>query len=151
MVQVFNRSHYEDVLVVRVDEIVPESVWKPRYEVINQFENHLASSGTTIVKFFLHISKDEQKERFQDRLDRPEKNWKFEAADLEKRAQWKDYQDAFEDMLQQCSTKHAPWHVIPADQKWYRDVAIMEVLVETLKKMNPKFPQADDLSGVVIK
>lgn len=151
MIRVFNRSHYEDVLVVRVDEIVPESVWKPRYEVINHFENHLVSSGTTIVKFFLHISKDEQKERFQDRLDRPEKNWKFDAADLAKRAKWKDYQDAFEDMLQECSTKEAPWHVIPADQKWYRDLAIMEVVVQTLKEMNPKFPQADDLSGVVIK
>ena len=150
MVGVFNRSHYEDVLVVRVDDIVPKSVWKPRYEVINQFENHLVQSGTTVVKFFLHISKDEQKDRFQDRLDRPEKHWKFEAADLEKRAQWDEYQAAFEDMLQNCSTAEATWHVIPADQKWYRDLAIMKVLVKTLKDMDPKFPEADDVAGIVI-
>lgn len=150
MVCVFNRSHYEDVLVVRVDEIVPESVWKPRYEVINQFENHLVQSGTTVLKFFLHISKDEQKERFQDRLDRPEKHWKFESADLEKRAQWDEYQTAFEDMLKKCSTPAAPWHVIPADQKWYRDLAIMKVVVKTLKGMNPQFPEADDVEGIKI-
>lgn len=151
MISVFNRSHYEDVLVVRVDEIVPEKVWRPRYEVINQFESHLVSSGTTILKFFLHISKDEQKERFQDRLDRPEKHWKFDIGDLDKRAQWDDYHAAFEDMLQECSTQHAPWHVIPADQKWYRDLAIMKVVVDTLKDMNPRFPESDDLRGVVIK
>lgn len=150
MISVFNRSHYEDVLVVRVDDIVPESVWRPRYEVINQFEKHLTSSGTTILKFFLHISKEEQKERFQDRLDRPEKHWKFDIADLEKRAQWDDYQTAFEDMLQECSTPEAAWHVIPADQKWYRDLAIMKVVVKTMKEMNPQFPEADDLNGVVI-
>ena len=150
MVGVFNRSHYEDVLVVRVDEIVPKSVWKPRYEVINQFENHLVQSGTTILKFFLHISKDEQKARFQDRLDRPEKHWKFEAADLEKRAQWDEYQVAFEDMLQECSTDHAAWHVIPADQKWYRDLALMKVVVKTLKDMAPQFPEAADVKGIVI-
>jgi len=150
MVGIFNRSHYEDVLVVRVHDIVPESVWRPRYDLINQFENHLTASGTTIVKFFLHISKGEQKERLQDRLDRPEKHWKFEIADLNKRAFWDDYQLAFQDMLNECTTNVAPWHVIPADQKWYRNVAIMRVIVDTLRKMDPQFPESDDLSGVVI-
>ena len=150
MIEIFNRSHYEDVLVVRVDDIVPESVWRPRYEVINQFEKHLVDSGTTILKFFLHISKDEQKERFQDRLDEPDKNWKFDHGDLEKRKQWDDYQIAFQDMLNNCSTEHAPWYVIPADQKWYRNLAIMRVVVNTLKEMNPKYPEADDLRDVVI-
>lgn len=150
MISVFNRSHYEDVLVVRVDEIVPKSVWRPRYKVINQFEEHLVQSGTTIVKFFLHISKDEQKERFQDRLDKPHKNWKFDIGDLDKRRQWDDYQTAFQDMLEECSTNHAPWYVIPADQKWYRDVAIMRVVVDTMKQMNPRYPKAADLSGVAI-
>lgn len=150
MIEIFNRSHYEDVLIVRIDDIVPESVWRPRYETINQFEKHLTDSGTTILKFFLHISKDEQKERFQDRLDEPDKNWKFDRGDLGKRKQWDDYQNAFQDMLNECTTQHAPWHVIPGDQKWYRNLAIMKTLVATLKEMNPQYPVSDDLSDVVI-
>ncbi len=150
MIGVFNRSHYEDVLVVRVDEIVPKSVWRPRYETINRFEKHLTDSGTTVLKFFLHISKDEQKERFQDRLDEPDKNWKFDRGDLGKRKQWDEYQLAFQDMLNECTTEHAPWHVIPADQKWYRNLAIMRTIVATLKKMDPKYPVSKDLSDVVI-
>lgn len=150
MIRVFNRSHYEDVLVVRVDNIVPERVWRPRYEVINQFEKHLVDSGTTILKFFLHISKDEQKERFQDRLNEPDKHWKFDRGDLEKRKQWDDYQLAFQDMLNECTTEHAPWHLIPADQKWYRNLAIMRTIVDTMNNMNLTYPVSEDLSDVVI-
>jgi len=150
MIGVFNRSHYEDVLVVRIDNIVSESVWRPRYDVINQFEKHLTESGTTIVKIFLHISKKEQKERFQDRLDESDKHWKFDHGDLEKRKQWDDYQAAFQDMLNHCTTDHAPWYLIPADQKWYRNLAIMRILVDTLKTMTPQYPVSDDLSDVVI-
>lgn len=150
MIGIFNRSHYEDVLVVRVHDIVPESVWRPRYDLINQFEEHLSATGTTVLKFFLHISKAEQKERFQDRLDEPSKHWKFDVDDLRKRRHWDDYQYAFEDMLNECTTPHAPWHVIPSDQKWYRNVAIMRVLVDTLNTMNPQYPESDDLSGIKI-
>ena len=150
MIGVFNRSHYEDVLVVRVHDIVPEAVWRPRYEAINQFEKQLVDSGTTVLKFFLHISKKEQKERFQARLDEPEKNWKFDHGDLEKREFWDAYQDAFQDMLNNCTTENAPWYLIPADQKWYRNLAIMRVMVDTLNQMNPQFPEADDLTGVTI-
>jgi len=150
MIGIFNRSHYEDVLVVRVHDIVPESIWRPRYEIINQFERHLAMTGTTILKFFLHISKDEQKERFQDRLDKPHKHWKFDHEDLEKRALWDDYQAAFADMLSECSTEHAPWYAIPSDQKWYRNVAIMRVIKDTIDRLDPQYPEAEDLSDVVI-
>jgi len=151
MVGIFNRSHYEDVLVVRVHDIVSKSVWQPRYDLINQFEKHLTATGTTILKFFLHISKGEQKERFQDRLDEPQKHWKFDVEDLNKRRLWNDYQDAFEDMLNECTTKDAPWYAIPADQKWYRNVAIMRVIVATLKKMDPQYPESEDLSDIVIE
>ncbi len=150
MIGVFNRSHYEDVLVVRVHDLVPETVWRPRYEIINQFEEHLTQSGTTILKFFLHISKDEQRQRFQDRLDDPEKHWKFDREDLEKRKEWDDYQAAFQDMLNNCTTKHAPWYVIPADQKWYRNVAIARVIIDSLKQMNPRYPTSEDLTAVRI-
>jgi PPK2 family polyphosphate:nucleotide phosphotransferase len=148
---VFNRSHYEDVLVVRVHNLVPESVWKPRYEQINDFEKMLTSSGTTIIKFFLHISKKEQKQRLQERLDDPAKRWKFDRADLDKRKLWDGYRDAFEDMLEKCSVKAAPWYVIPADQNWYRDFAVCSIITETLQRMNPKYPKAEDLSDVRIE
>lgn len=151
MIGIFNRSHYEDVLVVRVQNLVAESVWRPRYELINQFEQLLVASGTTIVKIFLHLSKEEQKERFQDRLDKPHKHWKFDVDDLNKRAQWDEYQRAFEDMLNNCTTATAPWHVIPADQKWYRNVAVMRIIIDSLQKMNPQYPESDDLSGMVIE
>ena len=151
MIGIFNRSHYEDVLVVRVHNIVPEAVWRPRLELINQFERHLTATGTTMLKFFLHISKDEQKERFQDRLDDPNKHWKFDHEDLEKRAFWDDYQAAFEDMLNECSTEYAPWYAIPADQKWYRNVAIMRVIIDALNRMNPQYPESEDLSSVVFE
>jgi PPK2 family polyphosphate:nucleotide phosphotransferase len=149
---IFNRSHYEDVLVVRVHNYVPKEVWSERYAQINEFEKHLAENGTTIVKFFLHISKDEQKERLQARLDDPTKHWKFSLGDLDERKLWDDYQAAFEDMLNKTSSKHAPWYVVPANRKWYRDLVISTVLVETLKSLEMEFPKPkDDLTGVVIE
>jgi PPK2 family polyphosphate:nucleotide phosphotransferase len=152
MIGVFNRSHYEDVLVVRVHNIVPESVWKPRYTQINQFEKLLHDTGTRILKFYLHISPEEQKERFQERLDDPEKHWKFSLEDLEKAKFWPDYMAAYEQMLHECSTAWAPWHVIPANQKWYRNLAIMRTIVQTLRDMNPQFPiSTEKLAQVVIE
>ena len=152
MIGVFNRSHYEDVLVVRVHDLVPESVWRPRYTQINQFEKLLHDTGTRILKFYLHISKDEQKERFQARLDEPEKNWKFSLEDLEKRKFWPNYMAAYEEMLQECTTEWAPWYVIPANQKWYRNLTIMRTIVHTLREMNPQFPEAEEnLDQIVIE
>jgi len=143
MIGVFNRSHYEDVLVVRVDNLVPEPVWRSRYEQINQFEKMLHDTGTTILKFYLHISPDEQKERFQDRLDHPDKHWKFARHDLLKRKQWSAYEAAYEEMLEKCSTKHAPWYVIPANQKWYRNLAISRVIVDAIQKLGPRYPEPE--------
>ncbi|MFO0976399.1 MAG: PPK2 family polyphosphate kinase [Planctomycetaceae bacterium] len=148
---VFNRSHYEDVLVVRVHRLVSEEVWKPRFELINDFERMLTQTGTRIVKFFLHISKAEQKQRFEERISDPAKRWKFDPADLEKRKLWDEYEAAFEDMLEKCSTKDAPWYVIPADQNWFRDYAVCRVLVETLRDMKPRYPDPPDVSGIVVQ
>ncbi len=144
MIRVFNRSHYEDVLIVRVDSLVPEDVWSRRYEQINQFEKLLADTGTTIRKFFLHISKEEQKERMEKRLADPSRHWKFSRDDLDKRKQWDDYMAAYEDALSRCSTEHAPWYAIPSDQKWYRNLAIARVLTATLDEMDPQFPPPED-------
>ncbi|MCA9026008.1 MAG: polyphosphate kinase 2 family protein [Planctomycetaceae bacterium] len=143
MIGVFNRSHYEDVLVVRVENLVPEDEWRQRYQQINEFERLLTETGTRILKFYLHISKDEQRRRFQERLDDPEKHFKFSLDDLQKRKHWDDYRDAFEEALMRCSTEWAPWYVIPADQKWYRNLAISEIIVKTLEEMNPQFPTID--------
>jgi PPK2 family polyphosphate:nucleotide phosphotransferase len=137
---IFNRSHYEDVLVVRVHQLVPPKTWQKRYQQINQFERLLADEGTTIVKFFLNISKDEQKERLLERLDAPEKNWKFNPGDLKERGLWNDYMAAYEDVLCQTSTEHAPWYIIPADRKWFRDLVISTVLIDTLKKLDSQPP-----------
>ena len=115
MIHIFNRSHYEDVLIVRVKDLVPEPVWRPRYEAINQFEYALTADGVTVLKFFLHISKDEQKRRLESRLDDPDKRWKFSANDLKERGYWDDYQAAFEDAVNECSTAHAPWYVVPTN------------------------------------
>lgn len=151
MIGIFNRSHYEDVLVVRVDELVPRSVWEQRYEQINHFEKLLAATGTHIVKIFLHISREEQQERFQDRLDNPDKHWKFDPHDLEKRQQWDEYMEAYEEVLNRCTTEWAPWHVIPADQKWYRNLAIARILIDTFERMDPQYPQSDlDVDAITI-
>lgn len=150
-IEVFNRSHYEDVLVVRVKNLVPDDVWSERYDQIAAFERLLESNGTRIVKFYLHISKDEQKERLQARLDDPEKHWKFSAGDLDDRARWDDYQAAFEDALGKTSTESAPWYIVPANRKWFRDVVVSTVVRQTLEEMNPQFPAPEeDLSGIVI-
>ncbi len=146
-VAVFNRSHYEDVLVVRVHGLVPKPVWSERYEQINAFENLLASNDTHIMKFFLHISKDEQLKRFKDRLDEPSKNWKVSAGDYEERKLWDDYQKAFEDMLGKCSTELAPWHVIPSNHKWVRNSLISTLIVEQLEGLKMSYPKpVDDIS-----
>ncbi len=137
---VFNRSHYEDVLVARVRELVPESVWRTRYERINEFERMLADSGTVIVKFFLHISKSEQKERLASRLRDPSKNWKFEPGDLEERKRWDDYQEAYEAAIERCSTEWAPWYIVPSDRKWFRNLVVSAVISETLEKLEMRWP-----------
>jgi PPK2 family polyphosphate:nucleotide phosphotransferase len=130
---VFNRSHYEDVLVVRVHELAPERVWKARYDHINAFEALLADSGTIVLKFFLHISKDEQEKRLHDREQEVGKAWKLSAGDWRERELWDRYQEAYEDALSRCSTEVAPWYIVPADRKWFRNLAISEVLVDTLR------------------
>jgi len=149
---IFNRSHYEDVLVVRVHKLVPPEVWKKRYEQINAFERHLAENGTTLLKFYLHIDRQEQKERLQARLDDPTKLWKFRLGDLEERKLWREYTEAYEEALSKTSTDHAPWYIVPANRKWYRDLVISSVLVETLEKLDMKYPEPDEnLDGVVIE
>lgn len=148
---VFNRSHYEDVLVVRVNKLVPDSVWQKRYEHINHFEHLLADNGTRILKFYLHISKDEQKKRMLDRLRQPDKNWKFSKGDLPVRERWDDYMSAYEDAISNCNTSYAPWHIVPANNKWYRDLMVAKTIVKTLEDMNPTYPPPEEgLDEVVI-
>ncbi len=150
-IAIFNRSHYEDVLVVRVHDYVPAKRWRRRYRHIVEFERLLAEEGTTILKFFLHISKDEQKARFQSRLDEPHKRWKFARGDLAERKLWGDYMRAFEVALSKTSTETAPWYVIPADRKWYRNLVISKILVDTLEGLGMSYPDPeDDLDGIVI-
>lgn len=144
VITVFNRSHYEDVLVVRVHETVPEKIWKARFGQINAFEELLVANHTRVLKFFLHISRDEQKERLQSRLDDPEKRWKFNTSDLGDRERWDDFQIAFADAIEKCSTKDAPWHIIPSDHKWFRNVTIAKTVADTLEAMNPKFPEPEN-------
>ena len=149
---IFNRSHYEDVLVVRVHGLVSEEAWQARYQLINDFEKLLSSTDTRIVKCFLHISKDTQRERLQARVDDPAKHWKFNPGDLSERQKWGDYQRAYEAALEQCSTDHAPWHIIPSDRKWYRNLVVSELLRSTLEEMAPQFPPAEaDFSDIKVK
>jgi PPK2 family polyphosphate:nucleotide phosphotransferase len=140
MIGIWNRSHYEDVLIARVHQLVKKEVWKARYEQINAFEKVLTDNGTTILKFMLHISKNEQMRRLQARIENPRKQWKFSPADLGERSLWDDYQDAYEDAINCCSTKDAPWHVVPANHKWARNLAVVETVLDTLKKMKPRYP-----------
>jgi len=150
-VVIFNRSHYEDVVAVRVREIFPESVWSKRFKHIVDFEQMLADEGTTILKFFLHISKDEQKERLQARLDEPEKNWKFNPGDLDDRALWPRYMEAYGDAIARTSSAHAPWYVIPADRKWYRNLLVAQILIATLEGLEMQYPSVDfDPDEIVI-
>lgn len=149
---IFNRSHYEDVLVVRVHNLVPQNTWEKRYQHICDFEKLLADEGTVILKFFLHISMEEQKERLLERLHDPSKQWKFNPGDLKERKLWGEYQKAYEDVLNKTSTKWAPWYIVPADRKWYRNLVIARILVDTLKDLKMQYPvPSEDLSGIVIE
>lgn len=151
-IMIFNRSHYEDVLIVRVRELVPEAQWRKRYEHIRNFEQMLADEGATIIKIFLHISKDEQRDRLQARIDEPAKHWKFEMGDLAEREIWDDYQAAFADMLVETSTADAPWYVVPANRKWYRNIVISQILVDALEEIaSDTFPPNPELEGLVIE
>ncbi len=149
---IFNRSQYEDVLIARVASLVPKDVWQARYEQINNFEQSLSENNVEILKFFLHISKEEQKERLIERLNDPSKNWKFSPSDLEVRKYWDEYMKAYEDILNKCSTKWAPWFVIPADNKWFRNLSVSQIVVDKLKSLNMKMPKSTiDLSKIEVK
>lgn len=143
MITIFNRSHYEDVLIVRVKKLMPEDVWRRRYQMINEFEHMLTLNNIMVLKFFLHISRDEQKRRLQSRLDDPAKHWKFSTNDVRERAFWDQYQAAFEDAINNCSTDYAPWYVVPANNKWYRNLVIARTIADTLAAMAPQFPPAE--------
>jgi PPK2 family polyphosphate:nucleotide phosphotransferase len=140
-VGVFNRSHYEDVLIVRVHNLVPEVEWRTRYDRINDFERIIAAGGVTWIKCYLHISKNEQKERLEARLKDPNKRWKFNPDDLRERGFWDDYQWAAEDMLTRCNTQDAPWHIVPSDRKWHRNLVVSQLVRGALEELNPQFPQ----------
>lgn len=140
---IFNRSHYEDVVVVRVRKLAPKEVWQSRYDQINAFEKLLHDGGVTFVKCFLHISKKEQRERLEDRLRDPKKQWKLGPDDLEDRKRWDGFQLAYDDALTKCNTEHAPWHIVPADKKWYRNLVVARIVRKTLERLDPKFPPFD--------
>lgn len=142
-VRLFDRSHYEDVLVVRVRNLVPKDVWQGRYDEINQWEAGLAEQGVTMIKCMLHISKDEQKERLAERLERPDKYWKYNPGDVDERELWDEYMAAYQDMLVNCSTDVAPWYVVPANRKWHRNWLLTNLVIETWREMNPQYPPAD--------
>lgn len=151
-IAIFNRSHYEDVLVSRVHSLIPEDTWKKRFDHIINFEQLLADEGTVIRKFFLHISKDEQRERLQARIDDPKKRWKFEGGDLEERKHWDSYRIAYEDVLSRTSTAVSPWYVVPANRKWFRNLVISSVLIETLESMNMTYPTGpEDLANIIVE
>lgn len=151
-VGIFNRSHYEDVLIVRVHNLVPREEWRSRYERINAFEQLLRDDGIKIVKIFLHISKEEQRKRLQARLDDPKKRWKFRRADIDERRLWDDYVRAYDEALTRCNTPHAPWYIVPADKKWYRNLVVSRVLRHALEEMDPQIPPPEkDLDGMVVE
>ncbi len=147
---VFNRSHYEDVVAVRVRRLAPEDVWRPRYRAIREFERTLSEADCTIVKLFLHISEEEQAERLRARLDDPTKQWKFRVEDLDDRALWDEHQVAYQEAIASTSTDRAPWYVVPADRKWFRNWAVSQILIETLEALDPQYPQVEGLEGVVV-
>ena len=150
-IAVFNRSHYEDVLVVRVKQLVPVAVWRKRYTHIRQFEELLVDEGTTIVKLFLHISAEEQRQRLQDRIDNPDERWKFNLGDLEERKRWPEYMRAYRDALARTSTPEAPWFVVPGDRKWVRNLTVARILRHTLERLDPHFPEPEDgIEGLVV-
>lgn len=143
MIGIFNRSHYEDVLIVRVLKLAPEEVWRARFDHINAFEKLLTDNATTIVKIFLHINPEEQAERLRARLDTPGKEWKFNIGDLDARQRWGDYMAAYEEAMTRCNTPHAPWHVVPANRKWYRNLAVSRIVRRTLEGLNPTYPDPE--------
>lgn len=152
LIGIFNRSHYEDVLVARVHKLVEKSVWSKRYRQINDFEKELDENNVTILKFYLHISNEEQRRRLKERLDDPKKNWKLSAQDFREREHWDGYMAAYEDALTRCSTKHAPWYIVPSDHKWFRNYAIGVIVNDTLKQMKLRYPKATiDLSKIRLK
>src|SRR3954471_23570302 len=152
MIHVFNRSHYEDVLVVRVKGLTDEALWRSRYDSINDFERMLAREGTVIVKFFLHISKDAQLERFRERLEREDKHYKFSANDVRERRNWDAYQEAYEDAVNLTSTRWAPWFVVPSDHKWCRNLVVGRIVCATLEAMNPRWPEPRvEIEGVTLE
>lgn len=151
-VRIFNRSHYEDVLIVRVHNLVSKSLWSARYEQINNFEKMLVENDIHVIKFFLHISREEQRKRLKERLDDPTKHWKADPADFKEREYWDEYTKAYDDILTRCSTDYAPWYVIPANKKWFRNLAIAEIMVETLSSLKMKFPEPRyDISKLRVK
>jgi polyphosphate kinase 2 (PPK2 family) len=143
MIGVFDRSHYEDVLIVRVHDLVPRAVWQRRYAAINRFEQGVVAKGCVLVKVMLHISRDEQKERLAQRLERPDKYWKYNPHDVDERLKWDDYEEAYQVALTRCSTEAAPWHVVPADRKWYARWAVQQLLLDALEDIDPQWPAAD--------
>ncbi len=148
---IFNRSHYEDLVTVRVRGLAPEAVWRRRFAHINDFERLLTDEGTTLIKVYLHLSQEEQRERLQERVDNPEKRWKFRASDLEDRALWDEFRRAFEETLTETSTEWAPWYVVPTDRNWVRNVAVASLLVETLRGLDPQLPEPEEgVEGVVV-
>ncbi len=152
MIGVFNRSHYEDVLVVRVKELVPEKVWRRRYDHIRNFEELLHDEGTSVLKIFLNVSAEEQRERLQDRVDDPDERWKFRLGDLDDRALWNDYQRAYRDAIRETSTDDAPWYVVPADRKWVRNLVVAQILRHHLEMIDPQYPDAEEgIEGVVVE
>ena len=151
IIGIFNRSHYEDVLVVKVEKFAPADVVERRYDEINGFEKLIANSGTRILKFMLNVSKEEQAVRLQERVDNPTKQWKFKTSDLNTRAKWDDYMAAYEIAISRCSTDHAPWHIIPSDRNWVRNGAIARIVRETLEEMNPQYPAPKDWDPKAIK
>jgi PPK2 family polyphosphate:nucleotide phosphotransferase len=149
---VFNRSHYEDVLVVRVKGFAPEEVWRRRYDHIRNFEELLVDEGTEVAKIFLHVSRDEQRERFQDRIDSPDERWKFRRGDLADRARWDEFMEAYTDALQLTSTERAPWYVVPADRKWVRNRCVTAILRDHLERIGPRYPDPEgDVAGIVVE
>jgi PPK2 family polyphosphate:nucleotide phosphotransferase len=149
-ISIFNRSHYEDVLVVRVHELVPETVWRPRYRHINEWERMLTDEGTTIIKLFLYIDRDEQRQRLEARRDDPTKSWKFSSRDLAERELWDRYVEAFEECLERTSTSYAPWHLVPANRKWFRNLAVSRIVAETLEALDPQYPPPEPGSGDLV-
>ncbi len=144
MISIFNRSHYEDVLVVRVKQLVTEDVWQKRYQLINEFEHMLTLNNITVIKFYLNISKDEQKRRLESRLENPSKRWKFSRSDIDDRQLWDDYQIAISDAINNCSTGYAPWYIIPANKKSYRNLVVAHIIADTLEAMNPQYPKTEE-------